>query len=352
MSDPWAVVAHWQGPPLSTGGAEILRDYEAITHGVGLFQRSDRAWVRVTGKDRLTWLHNLSTHQVKPLQPGEGQYTFFLNVQGRIVFDGVLLVDREAVLLDIDRRSLDAALKHLGKYAVIEDVHLADESDRVSRIALIGRKGAEVLVQQGLPFAGNLPLFGHIALKAPAVHVARTDFCGEFAIELIQYRDSGQKEPGHIVPSAADIPEVGAAAVQIRRIEAGIPWPGAEITEDCLPAETKQLSRAVSFNKGCYLGQEVVERMRSRGVVARQLVGLRVKEDRLPPAGSPLFGDDGKSVGILTSACRSPGCGGIIALGYLKTPWAEPGRPLRIESNGAFLDTEVVALPFHQGVER
>lgn len=352
MNNAWVSVAGWQGPPLTADEAEITRDYETITRGTGILRRLDRGLIRVNGADRLTWLHNLSTNQIKTLQPGEGQYTFFLNVQGRIVLDAVVLVDRESVLLDVDRRFRESAVKHLSKYVIVEDILLTDETDRTARISVLGRTPESTLTNANLAHANRLPCYGHFSLPPPtAAQVFRTDFCGELSVDLAVAVDQEKDWLRRLTASPEEIREVCAAAVQIRRIEAGIPWPGAELTDEYLPAETRQLARAVSFNKGCYLGQEVVERMRSRGVVARQLVGLRIADGVLPPAGSQVFSTDGKAAGVLTSSCRSPSYGGVIALGYVKTALAGTAQVLKVASNGDLRSSEVVPVPFLGGVE-
>jgi len=139
---------------------------------------------------------------------------------------------------------------------------------------------------------------------------------------------------------------VGDDAVQAHRIEAGIPWPGHEITDEYLPAETRQLDRAVNYQKGCYLGQEVVERMRSRAVVARQLVGLRLDDAAVPPVPSELFDENGKPVGRVTSSCRSIALACVVGLGYVKTASSAVGTALRLAGDGGAARVVVVDLPF------
>jgi folate-binding protein YgfZ len=162
------------------------------------------------------------------------------------------------------------------------------------------------------------------------------------------------------VDSGKAVP-VGDEAVQVRRIEAGIPWPGHEITDEYLPAETRQLDRAVNFQKGCYLGQEVVERMRSRHVVARQLVGLRMEGSTwptsepgaqatgpsIPDLKSQILDPDGKPTGQVTSACHSPTLGCPIALAYVRTAHSTPGTQLTLAGDGPTRIPAVVTdLPF------
>jgi folate-binding protein YgfZ len=149
------------------------------------------------------------------------------------------------------------------------------------------------------------------------------------------------------LPQTADAhDDVGIdEALRITRIEHGIPWPGFEITDEYLPAETRQLARAVSYQKGCYLGQEVVERMRSRQVVARQLTLLKTQSDALPAVGADITTADGKSVGQVTSACFSLKHSSPLALGYVKTASSNHGTTLQVTMDHDRTATAIVIAP-------
>ena len=140
-------------------------------------------------------------------------------------------------------------------------------------------------------------------------------------------------------------------AVETHRIESGIPRSGFEIHEKVVVGETLQLERAVSFTKGCYLGQEVVERMRSRGSLARCLVGFEIDGDSVPPFGAEVFDEGGKAVGRITSACDSIAKGGLIGMGYARTAVSEPGSMLKVKWDGGEADVVVSQLPFVKWAE-
>ena len=414
--------------------AALETECQALDAGPALVDRSYRALLEVTGADRATWLHNLTTNQVKNLGRGEGNYAFVLNIQGRILFDVNLLVRADSIWLDLDRRFLETAKKHFAKYVITEDVAVADRSDEFIRFGLVGSGAVSLLSELGAANAGAMPTLGlsQIEWNDPsggrqdqsrgrepadnptrereraefvqsrdregadkqnrdcqgavpaaatsnrstpvAVPMMRHDFCGPFAVELFVPAEKAVDFWRTHVESGKAVP-VGDDAVQIRRIEAGIPWPGHEITDEYLPAETRQLDRAVSFQKGCYLGQEVVERMRSRHVVARQLVGLRtdtpspsegegrgegpkptgpssaILSATAPPLrsgfGHTVLDPDGKPTGQVTSACHSPTLGCPIALAYVRTPHATPGTQLTMTSEGeSAIGATVADLPF------
>jgi folate-binding protein YgfZ len=313
-------------------------EYVLLDTGVGLHDRSYRGLLEVTGRDRARWLENLTTNRVAELSVGQTQYMFACNVKGRIVFDLLAMVGEDSILLDVDRRWVDTAMRHLNKYVVTEDVVLADRSDAFHRLALVGA-GWEGLVN-------NEPTeltFGPSRVAGREMIVLAHRFAGMSAAEIF--------------PPAADVAgvwsslcgdgarPVGLAVVQVRRIEAGIPWPVQDIDDQVLPGETGQLKRAISFDKGCYLGQEVVERMRAHGSLARKLVGVRATDGQSFPSGSTLVLDD-ETLGRVTSSCLSPAADAHIGLGYVRTAHATPGTELVARWDDGQSQVCVAALPF------
>ncbi len=351
---------------------QLENEYRAISAGAAIVDRSYRALLEVTGADRATWLHNLTTNQVKNLGRGEGNYAFALNSQGRILFDVNLLVRAESIWLDLDRRFLETAKIHFSKYAITEDVTVVDRSAEFVRFGLVGPGAVALLAELGVANAVAMAQLNHVTIELPvadqnrppqadqgAVHAAaainrsisvavlvvRHDFCGPFGVELFVPAEQAVEFRRECCASGKAVP-VGDDAVQVHRIEAGIPWPGHEITDEYLPAETRQLERAVNYQKGCYLGQEVVERMRSRQVVARQLVGLRLDGSAIPALRSEISDPEGRSIGQVTSSCYSPALNCPIALGYVKTASCATGTALRLAWDGGAAGVVVADLPF------
>ncbi len=329
---------------------DIDNEYQAAGSGLAIVDRSDRGLLEVTGKDRITWLQNLTTNQVKTLGGNEGNYAFALNVQGRILFDLNVIVRSDSVWIDLDRSFLPTAVAHFNKYIVMEDVHLSDRSDEWVRLAIVGKGTARFFDSLG---ASHLATAAALSISAVTwrdtiLDALRHDFCGSLAAELfvpVPLAPAFWLEATGNASRARAIP-VGDDAIQVRRIEAGLPWSGREITSESLPAETGQLERAVSFQKGCYLGQEVVERMRSRKVVARLLRGLLVEGNAIPLSGAEILDAENKGIGQVTSACRSFALGRVVALGYVKTASAAPGTEVTIVSSGATMQAVTADLPF------
>jgi len=335
--------------------AAILAEYAAALTGAVLHVRADRGLIEVTGKDRAAWLHNLVTNEVRKLQPGEGNYAFAVNIKGRCVFDCNILVDAERILLDVDVRWVDAAVKHLTKYTITEDVALQNISAAFGRIAIMG-PGATAVVAR-LCGANLTPMaqLQHVAAKMADtdVRLVRHDFAGVMAAEVIVPAPTTNRiiaaidaqGYSHSPPAAGhSIPRIGDDAVRMLRIESGIPASIDDIDADVVPPETMQIERGISYHKGCYLGQEVIERMRSHGVLPRKLVGIRVDAAAQPPRDA-LMNVDGAAVGRVTSSAWSPALSATLALGYMKAAHAQPGKAVEVTGPGQAWAGEVVSLP-------
>lgn len=349
-------VAAAKGRPVESHestGASGLGDpqceYREAVSGAGIHDARQRGLIEITGADRATWLHNLVTNTVKTLRPGEGNYAFVLNVKGRILLDCNILVLSDRIWLDVDRQWLGKAVAHLERYHITEDVRLADLSPVYARIALAGPKSADIAAGLGATQAANMAYLGSttVVLAGKPRLMVRNDAAGLFGLEFfVETADAEACRKALMEIGGAAIHPIGQAALEVLRIEAGIPVYGQDIDEETLPAETGQLERGVSFVKGCYLGQEIVERMRSRGGLARRLVGLRLSTSSGVRPGSVLR-LDGAEAGRLTSFCESYAVGGPIGLGYVKAAHANPGTRLIVEATDP-VDAEVCPLPFRK----
>ncbi len=337
--------------PETVGRYGLVSDeHRALQQAVGVVDRSERALLAITGVDRATWLHNLTTNQVKELQLGEGNYAFALNVQGRILFDLNLLVRGDSIWVDLDRKFLDSARKHFERYTITEEVTVTDRTDEVGRIGVVGPKASALLEEIGVSQVNAMPALGtsSVTWSGSELTLVRNDFCGPCGVEIIAEPQTAVALWRYLTSSQREVPAVpvGRDATDMHRIEWGIPWPPNEINDEVLPAETGQLERAVSFQKGCYLGQEVVERMRSRGVVARKLCGVVVEGECIPEPGSELCVESDRVVGVLTSACRSIAAGAVVGLAYVKSGSETPGTRLTVKSGGSVLPVTTSGLPF------
>lgn len=296
--------------------------------GPAILERADRCLLRLTGKDRTTWLHGLTTNHVTGLDPGIGNYAFICNVQGRIVFDAVVVAMKDEIWLDIAGGAADAALNHMQKVLIVEDVSIDAAFEKTARLALCGEGAADVLKSAGATQAGNVPHFGAISVELDGYPVTaiRNEAFGLPMFDLFVPVEGAVAVWNALADTARPI---GCAATEAHRIMNGRPRFGREITDEYLPAETRQLDLAVSFNKGCYLGQEVVARMHAHDAVARLLVGIDCHTDAPFPQDADIRAG-GKVVGEVTSAWHDSGQGRVRALGYVKTAAAEAGKEIEI----------------------
>jgi aminomethyltransferase len=294
--------------------------YRALRESAALLHLNARGRFRAFGEDRARLLHAMSTNHIQELTPGQGCYTFFLNAQGRILADAIVLCLEDHLLLDTEPETHETLFQHLDKYIIADDVTLEDAREDLSVIGLEGPKSAEVLAAAGAP------------LPAAACHHA--PWQGGIVV-----RASTTGAPGFriFVPAAAAdsvrallcAPPASADEANIVRLENRHPRYGDDITDRYLVQETRQL-HAIHFQKGCYLGQEIVERVRSRGQVHRLLTPVRIHSAE-PPARGAHFQSGDADAGELTSAAYSPALGLVVALAYLRAEHVRPNHRLSID---------------------
>ncbi len=327
---------------------EIGRQYQVCVEAGGVRVRDERGLVEIRGGDRAAWLNNLVTNVVKTLTPGEGNYAFATTVKGRTVFDANVLALEERIWLDIDRRWVEKAGAHLERYVITEDVQIADVSAMVTRVVVVGPRAANVAERWGFGNLAAMAWLQHVGgrLGECDVRMVRHDLVGLLGAEFFFVGDGREEATRALAKAAADagVIEVGREALEILRIEAGIPASVEDIDEEVVPPETGQIERGISYHKGCYLGQEVIERMRSHGVLARRLVAMRFEGDGVVPPQSQVS-VDGREAGRTTSGCWSEAVGAALSLGYLKSAHARPGVAVVVRTEHGPRHGEVVKVP-------
>jgi folate-binding protein YgfZ len=296
-------------------------EYNAARQGAVVFDRSHRGLIVARGADRKTWLNNLVTNAVATLGDNEGNYAFATDVKGRTQFDLNVLSTPNELWLDIDLPTTVDAKSHLERYLIVEDVELEIASDRFARLACAGPTAKRVADALGV---GN---FAPMAALASAVvgdgqaRLVRHDFVGMPGFELIVPASEATAWWDRLIRDCEAVP-VGVDTAELLRVEAGIPAWGADIDQTVIPPETGQIERGISYVKGCYLGQEIIERMRSYGSIRRRLVRLATDDGDGLDIPAPIT-QSAANVGRVTSLVRHPTAGHWIALGYLRTSVAE-----------------------------
>jgi folate-binding protein YgfZ len=321
--------------------------YDAARRGAAVVDRTSRGRIVLSGKDRASYLQGLLTNDVVALKSGQGCYSAYLTAQGRMIADLHVYELGDVMLLTLAGDVKDAVLAKLDQFIFTEDVQLGDVTDTFAQIAVVGPDAAQVV-------ATVLGSVTADALRALVEHGnLRTEWAGGAAI-VVRVTDTG--EPGYDVfvdraqvdvmkssLATAGAVEIDAATADAIRIEAGVAVFHRDMDEETIPLEAGIESRAISFSKGCYVGQEVVIRVlhRGHGRVARKLVGLLIEGVHAPAAGATIRSGE-REIGEVTSSTVSPALERPIALGYVHRDFVGPGTKVMIGDASA----EVTTLPF------
>ena len=335
---------------IEAGGRLVPRDYgdvaaehAALATGVGIVDRSALGRAEVTGRDRAAFLQGMLTNDVKGLAPGHGCGAAFLDAHGKVMALLAVYALPDRLWLELPEGMTERTLHLLDKYLISEKAEFEPIDDAFAIVAVQGPRAAALLAE----------LTGQALDLAPYAHV-------EAAIAGAPVRVFNRAEaaaPGYHcwVPSehaaavwsalcAAGATPVGRAALDVLRVEAGVPWYGRDVDESVIMPETG-LESLIHYQKGCYIGQEVVARVKYRGRVNRGLTGLRLDGDRVPAPGATVLAGD-HEIGRVTSAVRSVSVGAPIALGYVRREHWEPGSPVEIRDGDVLIAARVAALPF------
>jgi folate-binding protein YgfZ len=330
----------------SYNGAETALDFgdptgelATLRSQCGVFELSWRAKITVAGKDRVRWLHNMVTNNVRDLPLNRGAYNFVLNAQGRILGDMYIFNRGESFMIDTDRAQADTLVTAMKRFIIMDKVEMSLAGE-ISAIGLCGPQAVDVLAAAGFDARDFAPL---------ELREQRLDDCKLIVVRGPENKPgwyelwSDKAEPG--LPrireklAAGGARPVGSEALEAWRILHGISHYGQDIRDRDLPQETGQL-QALCFTKGCYIGQEIVERIRSRGQVHRTFVGFEFAG--APPAPGR-FEAEGRTQAEVTSVARIAAEAGekAIGLGYVRR---EIGAEGQVDLNG--LKARIVELPF------
>ncbi|PYV14669.1 MAG: hypothetical protein DMG21_17450 [Acidobacteria bacterium] len=348
-----ATLGAYHGAIVPARFTDPVGEHLAVRAASGLFDFSFRAQFALAGEDRVRFLHRIISNDVKSLAPGQGTYATLLTAQGHILADFHVFSADDRFILATDGDLCEKAMKGLGRYIIADRVKI--EPLELFAIAFQGPESRPLVSKTLHVDIPELPEYGHFATNYAgfAVRVVRRSSTGEEGYEVWV---SAKGLMGVWGAACGQAPTYGTLAcgfeaLESLRIEAGIPRYGAELDEETMIHEAGLLN-AVSFTKGCYVGQEIVERTRARGHANWRLVGLIVESPAPPrttgygppPAPGEKLLADGKEVGEVTSACFSPTLAKTIALAYVRREAAEPGTKLSLASGAA---ASVTALPFY-----
>lgn len=340
LASSGARFGEYRGVETAAGFSEPAAELSALRSGCGIYDLGWQSRMVVIGEDRQRWLNGMVTNNIRDLEQNRGLYCFLLTPQGRIVGDMYVHHRGENMVIDTDTAQAGKLREVFERYIIMDDVAITAPEQRVA-IGVEGPRSEQLLAQAGLDVAGMQPL-------ETKTFVDGIETINKSAGQHVSYEISGplaalenlweQLRTGGTSP-------VGFEALELWRVARGVPRYGQDISERYLPQETEQM-QALHFSKGCYVGQEIVERIRSRGQVHRGFAGFAVADANAEITPGTKVQRDGKDVGEITSVATLPSTNGTparkLALGYIRREAGKPGTEVQI--NGA--SAQVSSLPF------
>jgi len=320
-------------------------EWTAVRQRCGVLDARFRALLRLVGADRATFLQGMLTNDVATLLEGQGTYAALLTQQGKVVSDLRVYALTDEIWLDVPATRAEAVRAALERFIIADDVEFVADEAWAPLVAIEGPHAARVVVAVTGTAVDGLAPFGHRAVQVngTAARVVAVSHTGERGYLLLGDPQAAPTLWRHCQAAGAE--PVGMETLDILRVEAGIPWHGRDMDESTLIMEVG-IDAAISFKKGCYLGQEVVERVAARGQVQRKLVGMVCDGPTVPPAESKLS-LDAKEMGWTTSAVWSPARDAVVALGYVRREGWEPGSALQVALPNGTTTARVTTLPFY-----
>ncbi len=321
--------AGWEIPASFT---TLSKEYNATRTGAGLFDQSHHGKLEVAGDDAPSFLHNLSTNDIDNLPLGGGCETYFCDHKAKVLNHAfiyhVMSSGRHALSLDVTPGYGEKLLKHLDKYHIAEKVELGDRTSQYAQFHLTGPTANYVLERAMNATAPVLSEFQHMEREVGGVltQIRRHDPCGLLGYDLLSPIETCDRVFSSLMQAGAT--PCGSETFEVLRIENATPIYGVDIGEDRFVMEVPRALRAVSYAKGCYIGQEPVVMSRDRaGFVNRAFLGLKVLNGDIPPAGTKLT-REGQEVGVITSGTTSPKLNTGLVLGYVRRGHQDVGLVL------------------------
>lgn len=333
-----ARIAEFGGCALPEAFSDLEREHQAARESVVLFDTSWHATLKLTGRDRIKYLHAITSNNIQALDVGRGALALLLNPQGHILAELEIYVLAESVLVRTHASARERTVATLKKFVIASDVKIEDVSETTGSLAVEGPRAAVVVEQACGVKLEDLPelTIREVTIEGIACQVVRRTHFGEVGAEFIAGRDCIASLWDKLLAGvrAHGGEPIGMGALNALRLEAGVPWFPADFNEAMIPHEAVLENTHISFNKGCYTGQEIVERVRTRGHVNRKRVGLTFSTVAPPAAGTKLRAG-GAEIGFVTSAAFSPDAKPAIGMGYVRREHFAPGSAVEFDGGTA-----------------
>jgi folate-binding protein YgfZ len=325
-------------------------EYAAVRDGgAGVIDLSSRGRLLVSGSEAVMFLNGLITNDMKTLAMGSWMPAAFPNVQGRLIAAVRIIHRHDGFLIDTESISLETVMKLLERFTAAGDFHLRNLTNETVMLSVQGRNAAGI-IRQVLGGEAALVARAQAAVaqyeNRGAVNVIRATHTGEDGFDLFADANDGPVLLESLIRAGAQ--PFSAEAAETLRIEAGIGRFGIDMDETKVITETN-LDEAVSFTKGCYIGQEIIARIKYRGHVAKKLTGVQLEQEHAVESGAKILSAEEKEIGSITSATVSPRLKQTIALAYVKYDYLEPGTKVKVVSGKDEYSGVIAELPFIRG---
>ncbi len=315
---------------------ELLEQYELLTKSTGFVCLDDRSWLELTGNDRAAFLQNFCTADIQSLDVGQVTELFVLDTRGKIVGFGHVLALESSLQITVNGQQAGEAIReHLDKYIIRDDVEINDRTTEFATVFVCGPTTDSTLAVQ---FQTPANTTSQVSGNDFSATTANVEIAGEGI--LIAVPKEQLQALLDSLASGESLQQCSESALTMLRLERGTPWLVNEVDNNNLPQELRRDDKAISFTKGCYLGQETVAKIDAFGHVNKFLVGFQIDTDKLPERDAIITNDDAKT-GVLKTTAYSPQLKSWLGLGYVKCKQSEPGTKLQIGSTEA----KVVQLP-------
>ena len=360
----WEMPAHYGAP-----AAEHL----AVRKGAGIMDMTHRGKIRISGKDRIKFLQNILSQDINKLTPGTGGHATLLNTKGHMLAYMRIYSDEDSFLIDTEPGEADKIIQILNRYLFREDVKIDDVTLKYGLVTVQGPHSREIIRRISGTDIKEMEECSHVNLNINNINctITRTTYTGEDGYSIYAPWDSihsvwetipkDEKNNPPIPPLekggkggferlfSSEMTPFGHNAFETLRIEAGIPLYSIDMDEDTIPIEAN-LDHAISYTKGCYVGQETIARIKFKGHVNRTLTGFFIETTIIPQKGDRIYkiteGAE-QNIGVITSACFSPTLRVSVALGYLRIEHNKPGTEVYIHSKSHTIQAVVACIPFY-----
>ena len=329
-----ANIGTWFGCALPSDFGNWQHEYEVAKNNIALVDKNYLAYFSFTGPDRARYLNAILTNNMKDLQPGQGNISLLLNPQGRILAEIETQAQSDR-LLCISHAMIRAQLADtLEKFIIMDDVTLADETDLYGTLSLQGPKTAQLL--RDLSAEINLDVipelnFIDVSLNSIPCTITRHSFAATPSADIRVDRKHLETLWNLLAEKTRTLGggPIGYTALNALRLENSVPWFGYDFSDKQIPHEAGLENSHISYTKGCYTGQEIVERVRSRGQVNRRRVSLRFPKTNQPPLTGAVLTVDSKEVGTITSTSPLPHKPESVGMAYVRKEAAIPNTVLK-----------------------